>query len=237
MEISGKVDTVYITDNVSLDYADFSLSLLHERRTNSTTPHLFRWYIYLSPFLRPQNTAHDYGLISTVFSRIGNISLVRDVDMAPSHQYLDIIVKDDMKYDIRIENAQMERYLLHSLLWVISMCNFWHWLSGEFYRLGNPNDVLTTDDINDMSIRHNGGSREICSISEPGSMLGPSGAVDLVDDVRDTRICTLTWRATMKPGEHNSFLIRNHNPNYRVDIGKWNESGTIGEVPVSIGEK
>lgn len=102
--------------------------------------------------------------------------------------------------------------------------------------MGNPNDVLTTDDINDMSIRHNGGSREICSISEPGSMLGPSGAVDLVDDVRDTRICTLAWRATMKPGEQNSFLIRNHNPKYRVDIGKWNESGTIGDVPVSIGE-
>lgn len=36
--------------------------------------------------------------------------------MAPTHQYLDIIVKDDMKYDIRIENAQMERYLLHSMI-------------------------------------------------------------------------------------------------------------------------
>jgi hypothetical protein len=104
------------------------------------------------------------------------------------------------------------------------------------YRLGNPNDVLTTDDINDMSIRHNGGSREICSICEPGSMLGPSGAIDLVDDVRDTRICTLTWHATLKPGEHNSFLIRNQDPKYRVDIGKWNESGPIGEVPVSVSE-
>ncbi|KAJ5682067.1 uncharacterized protein N7477_002007, partial [Penicillium maclennaniae] len=141
---------------------------------------------------------------------------VQKLDMAPTHQYLDIIIQDDMKYDIRIENAQME--------------------SGEFYRLGNPDDILTTDDIDDMSIRHNGGSREICSISEPGSMLGPSGAVDLVDDVRDVRICTLAWRATMKPGEHNSFLIRDHNPKYRVDIGEWNKSGTIGDVPVSIGE-
>lgn len=87
-----------------------------------------------------------------------------------------------------------------------------------------------------MSIRHGGGCREICSMSEPGSMLGPFGAIDLVDDVRDTRICTLTWRATTQPGEQNSILIRNHNPKYRVDIGKWKEFGTVGDVPVSIGE-
>ena len=31
--------------------------------------------------------------------------------MATTNQYLDIIIEDDMKYDIRIENAQMERYL------------------------------------------------------------------------------------------------------------------------------
>lgn len=73
-------------------------------------------------------------------------------------------------------------------------------------------------------------------MSEPGSMLGPSGAIDLVDDVRDTRICTLTWRATTQPGKQNSILIRNHNPKYRVDIGKWKEFGTVGDVPVSIGE-
>lgn len=30
--------------------------------------------------------------------------------MATTHQNLDIIIEDDMKYDIRIENAQMERY-------------------------------------------------------------------------------------------------------------------------------
>lgn len=36
--------------------------------------------------------------------------------MAATNQYLDLIIQDDMKYDIRIENAQMERYLLHKLL-------------------------------------------------------------------------------------------------------------------------
>lgn len=30
-------------------------------------------------------------------------------------QFLDIEIKDDMKYDIRIENAHIERYLLLSL--------------------------------------------------------------------------------------------------------------------------
>lgn len=39
--------------------------------------------------------------------------------MANTHQYLDIIIQDDMKYDIRIENAEMERYLLYKPLWVL----------------------------------------------------------------------------------------------------------------------
>lgn len=36
--------------------------------------------------------------------------------MASTHQYLDIIIQDDMKYDIRLENAQMERYFLQKLV-------------------------------------------------------------------------------------------------------------------------
>ncbi|THC88138.1 hypothetical protein EYZ11_012417 [Aspergillus tanneri] len=127
-------------------------------------------------------------------------------------QHLNIQIQDDMKYDIRIENAQVERE-------------------------GNRNDILTTDDIDDMSIRHNGGKRNICSCGETGSMSGPQGAIDLVDDVRDARICTLAWHASMEPGRRNSFTMHNQNPRYKVDIGNWNESGTMGDIPVTIGEK
>ncbi|KAH8690223.1 Asp hemolysin-like protein [Talaromyces proteolyticus] len=129
-------------------------------------------------------------------------------------QYLSILLTDDMKYDIRIENSQLQ--------------------SGEFYVEGNPNDVLTTDDVDDTSVRHNGGRRSICSCGEAGSMSGTQGSLDLVDDVRDTKICTLTWRASMEPGKQNAFLTSNLNPRYQVDIGKWNRSGIMGEVPVSI---
>lgn len=42
--------------------------------------------------------------------------------MAPVHQNLDIIIQDDMKYDIRLENAQIERCLLHKPIRVIITC-------------------------------------------------------------------------------------------------------------------
>lgn len=87
-----------------------------------------------------------------------------------------------------------------------------------------------------MGIRHNGGRRHICSVSETDSMSGPYGAVDLVDDVRDTRICTLAWHATMKPGERNTLALRNQSPRYQVDIGSWTDHGVMGEVPVTVYE-
>ncbi|KAF9883232.1 hypothetical protein FE257_003826 [Aspergillus nanangensis] len=135
---------------------------------------------------------------------------------ARPQQYLDIQIQDDLKYDIRIENAHVE--------------------SGEFYREGDQNDILTTDEIGDMSIRHNGGRRDICSCSEPGAISGPQGAIDLVDDMTDARICTLTWSASLGPGTSNVFTMRNQNPGYKVEIGTWNESGPMGDVPVTISE-
>ncbi|KKK14316.1 hypothetical protein P175DRAFT_0556958 [Aspergillus ochraceoroseus IBT 24754] len=136
---------------------------------------------------------------------------------AAVQQYLDIEIQDNLKYDIRIENAHVE--------------------SGEFYREGDRSDILSTDDIDDMSIRHNGGTRSICSRGDTGSNSGPRGTIDLVDDVMDIRICTLAWRASMDPGKPNIMQMSNQDPRYNVNIGKWNKSGTMGEVPVVISEK
>lgn len=88
-----------------------------------------------------------------------------------------------------------------------------------------------------MEIRHNGGRRHICSVSETDDKFGPYGALDLVDDVRDTRICTLAWGAASEPGERNSLTLRNQDPKYQVDVGTWNEHGVMGEVTVTVHEK
>ena len=68
-------------------------------------------------------------------------------------------------------------------------------------------------------------------------MYGSQGSIDLVDDVKDMRICSLSWRASMQPGEPNEFKKLNHDASYMVEIGKWNESGTMGAVPVTIKEQ
>ncbi|RMJ26560.1 Asp hemolysin-like protein [Aspergillus sp. HF37] len=133
-----------------------------------------------------------------------------------AQQYLDIVIQDDLKYDIRIENAHVQ--------------------SGEFYNNGDPNDVLTADEIDDMGIRHNGGRRHVCSSGEPGCASGPEGIIDLMDDVANARICTLAWNASLEPGKQNMFMMRNLDERYEVEIGKWNEFGTMGEVPVAIRE-
>lgn len=78
-----------------------------------------------------------------------------------------------------------------------------------------------------MVIRHNGGVRTICSTD------GSEGSVDLVDDVKDARICSLAWRAATQPGQHIDFKKLNEDERYMVEIGKWNGSGTI---PVTIKE-
>lgn len=103
--------------------------------------------------------------------------------------------------------------------------------SGQFYREDDRNDILTSDDVDDFVIRHNGGVRTVCS------MYGSQGSIDLVDDVKDTRICSLAWRASMEPGEPNEFKELNHNSKYTVEIGKWNETGTMGAIPVTIKEQ
>jgi hypothetical protein len=38
----------------------------------------------------------------------------------------------------------------------------------------------------------------------------------------------------MEPGKRNMFMLRDQDPRYNVDIGKWNESGIMGKVPVTI---
>ncbi|OGE48170.1 hypothetical protein PENARI_c031G11406 [Penicillium arizonense] len=123
-------------------------------------------------------------------------------------QNLQIRIQDDLKYDIRIENADIH--------------------SGQFYNEDDRSDILTAEDVDDMVIRHNGGMRSICSTN------GSEGSVDLVDDVKDARICSLAWRASTQPGERIDLKKLNHNERYMVEIGNRNESGTI---PVTIKEQ
>ncbi|KAB8238285.1 hypothetical protein ETB97_011460 [Aspergillus alliaceus] len=129
-------------------------------------------------------------------------------------QYVDIRIEDGLKYDIRIEDAHLD--------------------CGQFYRQGDQTDILTSDDVDDMMIRHNGGIRDVCSCGEPGDMSGTQGTLDLYDDVKDDRICTLSWSAPMQSGRQNMFIMRNRNPKYAVDIGDWSKTGTMGTVSVAV---
>ncbi|CAG7938072.1 unnamed protein product [Penicillium nalgiovense] len=135
---------------------------------------------------------------------------IDDASMASSlsQKSLQIQIQDDLKYDIRIENAKLE--------------------SGKFYNEDDQNDVLTSEDVDDMVIRHNGGIRSVCSMD------GSRGSIDLVDDVRDAKICNLTWRASPEGGERNEIEKLNQDTRYMVDIGSWNESGTVGSVLVTV---
>lgn len=85
-----------------------------------------------------------------------------------------------------------------------------------------------------MMIRHKGGMRHVCSSGEEAGFKGLQGAIDLVDDVQDSRICTLAWNAPMESGKKNMLMMRYRNPQYKVDIGKWNDSGVMGTVPITI---
>ena len=149
--------------------------------------------------------------------------------MASQQQYLQIQIQDDLKYDVRIENADLDWYFPFSLVLKAVFSEVMH--SGQFYREGDRSDILMSDDVDDMVIRHNGGIRNVCS------MYDSQGSIDLVDDVRDARICSLAWKASMHPGERNEFKKLQHDPRYMVEIGDWNESGTMGLIPVTIREQ
>ena len=103
--------------------------------------------------------------------------------------------------------------------------------SGQFYREGDQNDILVDEDVDDMVIRHNGGIRNVCSMYES------QGSIDLVDDVRDAKICSLAWRASMHPEERNEFQKLNNDPRYTVEIGDWKDSGPMGVIPVTVKEQ
>ena len=145
-----------------------------------------------------------------------------------SQKYLQIQIQDDLKYDIRIENAELERYFPFALVW---RRVFWVIHSGHFYREDDRNDFLTSDDVDDMVIRHNGGIRSVCSMD------APHGSIDLVDDVRDARICSLTWRTSTHVGERNEIKKLHEDKRYMVEIGDWNEAGAMGWIPITVKEQ
>lgn len=87
-----------------------------------------------------------------------------------------------------------------------------------------------------MSIRHNGGRRHVYSSGETGAMSGPEGMIDLTDPVTGARICTLAWSAFLEPGKQNMLMMRNRDERYDVEIGKWNEFGIMGQIPVAVRE-
>jgi hypothetical protein len=68
-------------------------------------------------------------------------------------------------------------------------------------------------------------------------LYGAQGSVDLVDDFKNARICTLIWRTAVHIGEKNDFKKLNQNTSYKVDIGRWNEVGVMGHIPITIEEQ
>ncbi|KAJ5807813.1 hypothetical protein N7474_009082 [Penicillium riverlandense] len=131
-----------------------------------------------------------------------------------AEQSFEIQIEDDLKYDIRIENAALA--------------------SGQFYREGDQSDILTSDDVDDMVIRHNGGRRSICICGDTESVGEAEGSIDLIDDITDARICSLAWRASTQPGKGNQFEKTNQDTRYTVDVGNWSKSGAMGTIPVTI---
>ncbi|KAE8131212.1 aegerolysin type hemolysin [Aspergillus pseudotamarii] len=132
-------------------------------------------------------------------------------------QYIDIQIQDDLNCDITIKNA--------------------HISSGQFYTHGVRRDVVSPSDVDDLTIRHNGGRRNIYACGELGSISETRGMFDLYDDKRATRICTLYWSASVEPERRNEILKFNHDVRYDVGIGNWNESGTMGMIQVTITEQ
>ena len=148
------------------------------------------------------------------------------MDSPLPQKYLQIQIQDNLKHDIRIENAELERY---SFLPVLETC-FWDLYSGSFYNEDDPSDILKPDYIDDMVIRHNGGMRTVCSMDSS------RGHLDLVDDIRDAKICSLAWRAPTQFREPNEIKKLDQDERYVVEIGSWNETVTTGRVPVTIKE-
>lgn len=106
--------------------------------------------------------------------------------------------------------------------------------SGQFYREGDQSDILSSDDVDDMVIRHNGGRRSICIRGDRDSVSEAQGSIDLIDDITDARICSLAWNASMQPGKRNEFETMNQDNRYTVDVGNWSKSGAMGTIPVTI---
>ena len=113
-------------------------------------------------------------------------------------------------------------------VWETCVLRYLH--SGKFYNEDDPSDILKSDDVDDMVIRHNGGIRTVCSMD------GSRGHLDLVDDVRDAKICSLSWKASTQYAAPNEIKKLDQDERYVVDIGSWKETVTTGRVPVTVKE-
>ncbi|KAJ5286608.1 hypothetical protein N7478_002294, partial [Penicillium angulare] len=133
------------------------------------------------------------------------------ITSALPQQYIQIEIHGDYRYNIHIENTNIK--------------------SSQFYKKDDRNDILTSNDMDDIVIHHNSSIQTVYSIYKS------QGYIDLVNDIRDIKIYSLAWGSSIEPREPNKFKKLNHNSSYIIKISKWNRASTIGAVPITIKEQ
>jgi hypothetical protein len=97
-------------------------------------------------------------------------------------------------------------------------------LRGNFYKYNTENDELGPQQLEGTVIKP-GQYADICA-------RGRQGSLDLVDTTTNARICTLSWNCSYDGS--NNLEVENKSDNYRVTLGDWGSSGSLGTVLVGV---
>ncbi|KAF2135585.1 uncharacterized protein K452DRAFT_322971 [Aplosporella prunicola CBS 121167] len=109
-------------------------------------------------------------------------------------------------------------------------------LWGKFYRDGNKDAEISTDDVEKITIPA-GSQATIYACGRSDASSGTEGKIDLYED--NQKICTIYWDCPWG-SKTNNFQIqdRNSNAGYMVSVGDWSrDSGAIGNVDVEVAKK
>jgi hypothetical protein len=101
---------------------------------------------------------------------------------------------------------------------------------GKFYRLGNKDQEISTDDINKITIT-SGNSATICSCGRADASAGTEGSFDLYDG--DTKVGTYRWDCPWGSKTNSFGWDTVDDDKYTTEATGGNtDSGSIGNVTI-----
>lgn len=110
----------------------------------------------------------------------------------------------------------------------------WRWISGQLYEKSDTFRLISENELKAVSIPPKA-EHKICICGSATYKLGVEGELDIFSD-DPARIASVSWCGSWRR-VGNKFEVNNVDTNYSTTASSFNETGSLGEISVTIARK